>query len=353
MNKERDATSSAMGYDYQFWYAFNCLVDKIMDKENYKYEIGYEDYEDISIYYDGKLDTVIQVKYHGIADEPLQSVYENSGFYKVVKAFYNNFSHLKDVNRIIYSVSSAPSVNIKYSPCSFKECMIGKKNISDLMSTHSYYTNEIDKLKIFCEKVVLEEKVEIKITDVINQICENISMNYLNTYIKDTDYRFKTQYILYWINNYMRDVFFNKDKKPIKIQTLLNKLNEHLTQLVETGGFDTNNALHDVSVKSIINSKTEEEIEFILRQCKLSDAFKMFESFITNPKDTEQIEKCQIIKMILFKIGYEKIHSKYTPDSLYNPAKVSKLLRSLCSILNKGSNSTFKQTNCILLEFSE
>jgi hypothetical protein len=63
MGNNRDATASAKGYDYQFCY-FMYLIVKHYNDETYSFE--YEGNEDIDIYINNVLHTLVQVKYHSI-----------------------------------------------------------------------------------------------------------------------------------------------------------------------------------------------------------------------------------------------------------------------------------------------
>jgi hypothetical protein len=116
----RDAISSIKGYDYQFFY-FIYLILLNIDNDNYSFI--YEGNEDIDVYIDDKLHSIIQIKYHNTINNINNNeiLTNDGGLTKVYLNFFENYELLKNISKILYSITNEPLCILKTSPINYKK----------------------------------------------------------------------------------------------------------------------------------------------------------------------------------------------------------------------------------------
>ena len=127
LKNKRDAIPSIKGYDYQFFYFINLILLNI-DNDNYSFI--YEGNEDIDMYIDDKLYSIIQIKYHNSINNTInENLTDKGGLKKVLLNFIEKYQKLKNISNIFYSITNEPECILKISPVNYKKYIENDKKI--------------------------------------------------------------------------------------------------------------------------------------------------------------------------------------------------------------------------------
>jgi hypothetical protein len=228
-NNNRDAISSIKGYDYQFFYFMNMILSNI-DNDNVSFI--YEGNEDIDLYIDDKLNSLIQVKYHNtennINDNEILTI--KGGLFKVFLYFRKNYEKLKNISKIIYSITNEPGCILKTSPKNYKNYILNNdNNIYDILKERKEYTKNDFKLNHFCTLLSFEFIQNKTINNLIDDILIKIENTFLYTKLNNSikiDY--KKEYILSLLDKYIRNIIYNNTKSQLKINKLKTNINNDI-----------------------------------------------------------------------------------------------------------------------------
>ena len=225
MINKRDATPSIKGFDYQSYYLVNLIIMNINDDS---YSLIYEGNEDIDIYINNNLHTIIQIKYHSNLSKNTNETLK--GLDKVLKNFINNYNELKDISKIIYSITCDNESELITSPKKYKNYILDNKNIYDLLFNH-YENYDKNILLHFCNILQFEFIKDKPITLLIDDILNEIEKNYFNTKLNTTlIIQYKKFYIFSLIIEYINNIIYSNEKNKIIIKEIKNYINIQITK---------------------------------------------------------------------------------------------------------------------------
>jgi len=250
----RDAISSIKGYDYQFFY-FIYLILLNIDNDNYSFI--YEGNEDIDIYIDDKLHSIIQIKYHNTINNTNNNeiLTYDGGLTKVYLNFFQNYELLKNISKILYSITNEPLCILKTSPINYKKFIENNENnIYEILKYRKEYNNNDFILNHFCSLLKFEFIQDKTINILIKEISNEIEKSYLYTKLNNSiKIEYKKEYILSLLDKYIRINIYNQNKIPLKINELKKNIDNHIK----------NNYKEEYLINEIINMLNSNNSEIL------------------------------------------------------------------------------------------
>jgi hypothetical protein len=237
----RDATASAKGYDYQMCYLMYLIVSNI---NNASYSFIYEGNEDIDVYINDRLHTLIQVKYHSSLENSVNEKLDtDGGLTKVYKNFVKKYQTLKSISQIKYSITNEEKCKLITSPKSYELCIKGEGNIYNILKDRKEYDEDNDILKHFCSLLKFEFISDKSVNLLIEEISKMIETTYfytkMNTNLKA---QYKTEYLLSLLHKYVRNIIYASTKHPLQIKNLVDSIHKDIS----------NNYTEDMLINEII-----------------------------------------------------------------------------------------------------
>jgi hypothetical protein len=348
-NPNKDATSSFAGYEYQFLYYIELIIDNINNNVN-NISFNYEGIEDINIYIDDILNKSIQIKYHfkkesNDSSNQILNPNNKSGFYKVFENFVNNYDKMKNIDKIIYSISTNIDVELKTSPKIFKNIIENNdiEELKDIINTkYPKYIEDKDIYLSFINKIEFEYIKDKQINDILNNIYIKIENSYFNDCLnKDIKIAYKTQYLFSLLTNFIISIIFNKENinnKIIKISDIISYIKTNIKK-----DYNENILIDEIiNMISFNNSNNQNDINLLLIN-KLTDE-------LINSKDLENLYKLlnkSINNKSLYKDLQYKIHNVsiniYTyllnKNKIKNNKDIKTISNSISKILNNRRNT--------------
>ena len=333
MINKRDATPSIKGFDYQFYYLVNLIIMNINDDS---YSLIYEGNEDIDIYINNNLHTIIQIKYHSNLSKNTNETLK--GLDKVLKNFINNYNELKDISKIIYSITCDNESELITSPKKYKNYILDNKNIYDLLFNH-YENYDKNILLHFCNILQFEFIKDKPITLLIDDILNEIEKNYFNTKLNTTlIIQYKKFYIFSLIIEYINNIIYSNEKNKIIIKEIKNYINIQITKEY------SENILLDELILLLNKNKeiiTEVFINKIIENIDLINEYKLLKLINI---DIENIKKDIHNKTLNL---FNKLLNDNTNNLTFK--EIKNISHNISNILNSKNNT--KNLNIILKEY--
>jgi hypothetical protein len=333
MINKRDATPSIKGFDYQSYYLVNLIIMNINDDS---YSLIYEGNEDIDIYINNNLHTIIQIKYHSNLSKNTNETLK--GLDKVLKNFINNYNELKDISKIIYSITCDNESELITSPKKYKNYILDNKNIYDLLFNH-YENYDKNILLHFCNILQFEFIKDKPITLLIDDILNEIEKNYFNTKLNTTlIIQYKKFYIFSLIIEYINNIIYSNEKNKIIIKEIKNYINIQITKEY------SENILLDELILLLNKNKeiiTEVFINKIIENIDLINEYKLLKLINI---DIENIKKDIHNKTLNL---FNKLLNDNTNNLTFK--EIKNISHNISNILNSKNNT--KNLHIILKEY--
>jgi len=342
IKNKRDATSSIKGYDYQFYYFINLILLNI-DNDNYSFI--YEGNEDIDMYIDDKLYSIIQIKYHNSINNNInENLTDKGGLIKILSNFIEKYQKLQNISKIIYSITNEPLCILKTSPINYKKYIENNtNNIYELLEKKPNFDNF--KLNHFCSLLKIEFIKNKTINILIEEISLLIEKSYLFTKLNNSiKIEYKKEYILSLLHKYIKTNIYNKYKKRLKIYELKKNINDDIN----------NNYNEEYLINEIINMLNssnspiliERFVNICINDYNLINKYKLLKLKIND------INLLQKIQNNIYDNSY-KLYSNLLNDNtekiiIYEKSKIG---HNLANLLNKNKYTI--NFNLILKKYYE
>ena len=329
-SNKRNATKSALGYDYQFCY-FLYLTIKYYVNGDTTITLKYEGNEDIDVYRNEILDELIQVKFH-TSISASEGFGKDDGLFKVFKHFATNFHELEDVPTITYLVAIGESTTLSGPLSPFLE---GNKTNEDLykhLIKQNCFMEFKDYITSFCDKIQFKLISNETMSTIIDRLSILIQENnYLNSKLNTgTMLQFKNEYFISLIHRYAREHILSETS--LNIFEMINSINEDISTeytaiklLDDTISLLNNENPSEMILalqnKLIVSCKSIKDLEIEYRLLKLKIINNdILDSLKRSIHDHSIIIYCKLLNEI--------------PDSITNKQR-SKIARNIANLFNK------------------
>lgn len=334
---KRDATAPAKGYEYQLCYLMQLIVSKINDES---YSFVYEGNEDIDVYKNNIIDTLIQIKYHSTSGNKCinENLDINGGLGKVYKNFVKEYEKLNNISQIIYSITNEHNCKLITSPKNYESYILNKKDIYEILKDKKGFTDNDDILQHFCRIVVFEFIPDKSINCIIEEVSKNIESTYFYTKMNNTlKAQYKTEYLLSLLHKYIRKNIFSSTKKKIQIKNIVDTIKDDILK-----NYNEDTLISEIIL--LLNSDAGSPIiSFLIN--RLVTACILDNNLVNEYK----LLKLRKIEMVTLHKLQSDIHKKsiFLFNKLLNdsnetltPSETKKISHSIANILNSKGYTT-------------